>query len=284
VSASGLCGRSGSAGAGVAGLLMLLAAGAWLVTDRRMSGMDAGPGTDLGTPAWFAGAWLTMMAAMMLPSAAPAILVVAREARRRVGWRGPLWAWCFVAGYLAVWTASGIAAYGIDRLVVMAGPAWLGWDREGPYVAGAAIAAAGLYQLTPLKSACLRRCRGPLRFIVGRWRTGAGGAAVMGGEHGLTCLGCCLGLTMVLFAVGVMSVFWMAVVGAAVFAEKILPRPPVLARALALLLVGLGAWLALAPSSVPRLTDPRTTRMEMDVRSATGHPHHAVHMERDSMP
>ena len=205
-------------------LLLGAALLAWIVLVDRMRGMDAGPGTDLGGLGWFLGIWVTMTAAMMLPSTAPMVSTYARASRgSRV--------WVFVAGYLAAWTAYGLAAYGFYRLVVAAGFDWLGWDRAGPYVAGAAIVAAGLYQLSPLKEVCLRHCRGPFQYIVHGWREGRLGALRMGSEHGLYCVGCCWGLMLALFALGVMSLFWTAVVAAAIFAEKVLPaRATSLAR------------------------------------------------------
>ena len=149
-----------------AALLLAAALVAWIVTIDRMWGMDAGPGTDLGGLGWFAGIWVTMMAAMMLPSVAPMALLFARISRERRG-RGRAFVptWVFLAGYLAAWTVYGLAAYGLFRLVTAFGAGWLAWDRAGPYVAGGAIAAAGLYQLTPLKEVCLRHCRGPTPLL-----------------------------------------------------------------------------------------------------------------------
>ncbi|HZB34828.1 MAG TPA: DUF2182 domain-containing protein [Gaiellaceae bacterium] len=216
-------------------LLFGTAATAWAVTVERMSGMDAGPGTDLGPLDWYLGIWATMTAAMMLPSA----LHVAR---------GLL----FVAGYLATWTAFGLAAYGLFRLVTSFDTGWLAWDRGGPYVAGGAIVAAGIYELTPLKEHCLHRCHTP---------AGRGGLA-----HGVDCVGCCLGLMAALFALGVMSLFWMAVVACVIFAEKVLPQGLRLTRGVALALVVLGIWVAGSPSSVPGFTEPdRSPSMQMEV-------------------
>ncbi len=238
-------------------LLLAAALVAWIVTIDRMRGMDAGPGTDLGGLGWFVGIWVTMMAAMMLPSVAPMALLFARISRERRG-RGRAFVptWVFLAGYLGAWTAYGLAAYGLFRLVTAFGTGWLAWDRAGPYVAGGAIAAAGLYQLTPLKEVCLRHCRGPMHYVLHGWRDGKLGALRMGAEHGLFCVGCCWGLMVALFAVGVMSLFWMAVVAAVIFAEKVLPYGLRLSRVFALALVALGLWVALAPGSVPGLTDP----------------------------
>jgi predicted metal-binding membrane protein len=229
----------------------------WIVTVERMKGMDAGPGTDLGGLGWFLGVWVTMMAAMMLPSALPMVLVFARVSRGR-GEKGRGFAptWIFVAGYLLAWTAYGLLAYGIYRMAVAAGSDWLAWDRAGPYVAGGAVAAAGLYELTPLKEVCLRHCRGPMHFIFFGWRHGRLGAVRMGLEHGLYCVGCCWGLMVILFALGVMSLFWMAVIAGVIFAEKVLPHGFRLSRVFALAFVALGIWIAVAPSSVPGLTDP----------------------------
>ncbi len=223
---------------------------AWAVLLVRMRGMDAGPGTDLGTLGWFVGVWVTMTAAMMLPSATPMVLVYSKAAGRRAATGG------FVAGYLIVWTAYGLVAYGLFRLLRSHRPGFLGWDRSGSIVAGAAIVIAGLYQLTPLKRVCLRHCRTPFHWVLHRWRDGPLGPARMGLEHGGYCVGCCWALMVVLFAVGVMSLAWMVVVAALIFAEKVLPLGERLAVAFAVALVALGVWVAVAPGSVPFLTEP----------------------------
>src|SRR5919199_6864202 len=134
-------------------VLVAGAAAAWAVTVDRMRGMDAGPGTDLGGLGWYLGIWVTMTAAMMLPSAAPAAGHVARLARRSP-------TVLFVAGYLAVWTAYGLGAYGLYRLLSSLDTGRLAWDERGPWAAGAVIVAAGIYELTPLKRRSLRRCPG----------------------------------------------------------------------------------------------------------------------------
>ena len=243
----------------ITALLLAGALVAWIVTVDRMRGMDAGPGTDLGGLGWFLGIWVTMMAAMMLPSVAPMTLLFARIARERRG-RGRAFVptWVFLAGYLGAWTVYGLAAYGLFRLVTTLGADRLAWDHAGPYVAGGAILAAGLYQLTPLKEVCLRHCRGPMHYLLHGWREGRLGALVMGAEHGLYCVGCCWGLMVALFAVGVMSLFWMAVVAAVIFAEKVLPYGLRLSRAFSVALVALGIWLAVAPGGVPGLTQPNS--------------------------
>jgi predicted metal-binding membrane protein len=213
---------------------------AWAVTVDRMRGMDAGPGTDLGGLGWYLGIWVTMTAAMMLPSAAPTARHVARLA-----YRVPTL--LFTGGYLAVWTGYGLLAYGVFRLVTSFDIGWLAWNRGGPYASGVVIVAAGLYELTPLKRLSLRRCRSARHPV---------SALGSGFAHGVDCVGCSGALMAVLFVLGAMSLFWMAVVAVAIFAEKVLPHGTRLAPAFAVALVALGIWVAVSPGSVPRLTEP----------------------------
>ncbi len=227
---------------------------AWVVLAHEMSGMDAGPGTSLGTLGWFIGIWVTMTAAMMLPSALPTVRMFAGIQRGS----GP---WVFVLGYVLVWTTYGLAAYGAYRAVRAVAPSFLAWDEEGPWVAGGALAAAGLYQLTPLKRACLRHCRSPLHFLL-RARPGRLGSVRLGAEHGAYCVGCCTGLMLVLFALGVMSLVWMAVVAGAILVEKALPGGEEFARVLALVFIVLGVWVAVSPANVPALTQPTEMKMQ----------------------
>ena len=230
-------------------VLVAAAVAAWAVTVYRMRGMDAGPGTDLGGLGWYLGIWVTMTAAMMLPST-----VTAARHVPRLGRRAPTL--LFAAGYLAVWSGYGVLAYGVFRLVTSLDLGWLAWNRGGPYAAGAVVVAAGLYELTPLKRLSLRRCRSaPHR----------GNAFRSGLAHGLDCVSCSGALMTVLLVLGAMSLFWMAVVAVAIFAQKVLPRGPRLASAFAVALVALGIWVALSPSSVPGLTEPgRSPSMEME--------------------
>jgi predicted metal-binding integral membrane protein DUF2182 len=154
---------------------------AWVLTVERMSGMDEGPGTDLGGLGWYVGVWATITAAMMLPSAAPTALVVARVSR---GAPTVL----FTAGYLAAWTAYGLTAYGFFRVVTSFDTGWLAWERGGPYVAGGVIAAAGIYELTPPKERFLRRCRSPRDHVEHASTDGRLGVLRIGLAHGLHCL------------------------------------------------------------------------------------------------
>jgi predicted metal-binding membrane protein len=240
-------------------LLLGAALVAWIVTVDRMSGMDLGPGTNLGGLGWFVGIWVTMMAAMMLPSVAPMVLLFDRvSAERARQERTSVPTWIFAATYFAVWTVYGLAAYALYRGVRALDFGFLNWDRGGPYVAGALIALAGTYELTPLKEVCLRHCRSPMHFVLTGWRDGIRGALRMGAEHGAYCVGCCWGLMVVLFALGVMSLFWMAVVAALIFAQKVLPHGDRLARVFAVAFVAFGIWIAAAPGTVPGLTQPGT--------------------------
>jgi predicted metal-binding membrane protein len=254
---------------GVAAMLLGGALVAWIVTIERMRGMDMGPGSGLGSLGWYVGVWVTMMAAMMLPSVAPMVLVYSRVSRERAR-RGRAYVptWIFVVGYLAAWTVYGLAAYGVYRAVVAADPGFLAWDEQGPYVAGSAILLAGLYQFTPLKARCLNHCRTPLHFVLHDWREGRLGTLRMGVEHGVYCVGCCWGLMLILFSLGVMSLVWMAVVAGVIFAEKVIPWGWRLTRPLAVAFVALGIWVMAAPSTVPGLTEPTggSDGMQMEMK------------------
>jgi len=244
---------------GLIGLLVVLAAVGWALTDDRMQGMDAGPGTDLGGLGWFVGVWVVMMAAMMFPSIAPMVLMYTRiqEGKRERGDAVPVGATSiFVAGYLVSWAAAGLVGYSIFELVGSLDIGFLAWDEGGPYVAGGVIFAAAVYQLTPLKEVCLRHCRSPLMFILGHWRQGRAGALRMGAEHGGYCVGCCWMLMAALFALGVMSIGWMAFIAALIATEKLLPWKAVANRGIAVLLAVLGIAVAFAPEDVPGLTLP----------------------------
>jgi predicted metal-binding membrane protein len=249
-------GAAGMLGRVAPGLVLVAVAGAcWAVTAHRMQGMDMGPGTALGGLGWFAVVWVTMMAAMMLPSLVPVAQAHAAGARRAGARRPELGVAVFTAGYLLTWLGAGVLAYGLIRAAGAVGPAWLAWDRGGPYVAGGVILAAALYELTPVKARCLRHCRRP-ELLAGRWRDGAGGALRMGLEHGGFCVGTSWALMGALFAVGVMNVAWMIVIAALVAIEKLLPRGELAVAGTAVLVAALGLAVAFAPGQVPWLTIP----------------------------
>ena len=237
---------------GLIALLFALAAVAWWSTADRMGGMDAGPGTDLGALGWFLGVWVVMMAAMMFPSVSPTVALYARMTRSRA----PAAPFLFAAGYLVTWTAAGLLAYAIFLL----GRALLGgelaWDGAGRWLAGGTLLFAAAYELTPLKDVCLTKCRSPLGFLMGSWRDGLAGAVSMGARHGAWCVGCCWALMASLFALGVMSLAWMAVVAALIALEKTLPWGRAVTYGTALFLAALGVALLVAPEAVPGLTIP----------------------------
>ncbi len=237
---------------GVVALLLGLAAVAWLSTVDRMAGMDAGPGTDLGTLGWFVGVWVVMMAAMMFPSLAPTVALYARMTRRRGSTRPLL----FAAGYLLVWGAAGVGAYAVFRLGRSAFGAELAWRSGGRWFAGAVLAVAAVYELTPLKDACLGKCRSPLGFLLGTWRDGRLGALEMGSRHAVWCLGCCWALMAGLFALGVMSITWMIVVAALIALEKTLPWRRAATWGTAAVLLALAIGLVAVPHDVPGLVVP----------------------------
>src|SRR5215212_6603040 len=239
--------------------LLLLAAIAWAVTSDRMAGMDAGAGTDLGGLGFWLSAWVVMMAAMMFPSIAPMVVMQARieEGKRRKGEATEAGTTAFfVCGYLVTWAAAGLIGYAIIEAGRAISWDFLSWDRAGPYVAGGVIAAAALYQLTPLKDVCLRHCRSPMMFLLTAWRPGRAGALRMGVEHGAWCVGCCWALMAALFALGVMSIGWMLFIAALIAIEKLLPWRILANRGIAVLLVILGIAVAFAPEDVPGLTLP----------------------------
>jgi predicted metal-binding membrane protein len=254
-------------------LLLVLAAVAWVVSDERMAGMHAGPGAHLGTIGFYVVTWVVMMAAMMFPSILPMVLTYRRIqiGKRERGQSAPFGATaCFIAGYLVMWTLAGLAFYLVVDLARSASIESLAWNRAGPYVAGGVILAAGLYQLTPLKDACLRRCRGPFMFLISSWRNGRIGALRMGIEHGGWCVGCCWALMAALFALGVMSLAWMALVAALIAIEKMLPWKAVANRGIAVLLVALGLAVAFVPDHVPGLM-PAEAAGAMDAMEDGGH-------------
>jgi predicted metal-binding membrane protein len=233
-------------------LLFALAAVAWWSTADRMAGMDTGPGTYLGTLGWFLGIWVVMMAAMMFPSLAPTVALYANMTRRR-GLSRPL---LFTSGYLLVWGTAGLAAYGLFRLGSSLFGDDLAWHAGGRWVAAAVLALAALYELTPLKDVCLSKCRSPLGFLLGTWRDGRSGALEMGSRHAGWCLGCCWALMAALFALGVMSLTWMAFVAALIALEKTIPWRRAATWGTAAVLLVLAIAVLAAPQSVPGLVVP----------------------------
>jgi predicted metal-binding membrane protein len=200
----------------------------------------------------FLATWTVMMAAMMLPSAAPMILTFDAVQRSRLQQgRANVPTWVFVAGYLAVWSAVGIVAYGAALVAADVATALPALATLAPRVGGALFIAAGLYQLTPLKQRCLSHCRTPTQFVLGSWRNGRRGAFRMGLEHGVVCLGCCWLLFAILFPLGIMNVAAMAAAALFVLAEKTLPIGRRLGQAGGAVLMGAGAVIIAVPGFLP---------------------------------
>jgi predicted metal-binding membrane protein len=216
----------------------------------RMAGMDGWlMQPAVWTPAYVLlmfAMWWAMMLAMMLPSAAPTLLLFARINRGQ-GQGAPLVpTGVFALGYLLVWggfSALAVVLQWVLEEAKLLSPMLETTDR---WLGVAILVAAGLWQLTPLKARCLGQCRSPLAFLMTRWRPGRGGALRMGLEHGLFCLGCCWFLMALLFFGGVMNLFWIAGLALYVLLEKTLPLGHWLGRAVGLALIGAGAALAVA--------------------------------------
>ncbi|MGQ0484460.1 MAG: DUF2182 domain-containing protein [Hyphomicrobiales bacterium] len=187
--------------------------------------------------------WWTMMMAMMLPSAAPAILIYGAMSRRFAGRDiagAPVAV--FASGYAAIWTAFSLGVVALQLLFRGLVPLTGMMAVASTSIGGALLIAAGIYQMTPLKFACLRKCQSPLMFLARNWRTGLTGAFRMGISHGLYCLGCCWVLMGLLFYGGVMELLWIAGIAAYVAAEKLIPAKTQIARFAGMILVvwGLG--------------------------------------------
>ena len=213
---------AGMATAAALAVTLGLAAASWVVTVRQMNGMGMGVATRLGSFAFFAALWVPMMAAMMLPGAAPAVVRRA-QAGGRVRAVPP-----FVGSYLAVWALVGVAVYALYR-------------PHGPAAAGVAVIAAGAYELTPLKRHFRRRCREGTRS---------------GLTFGLCCVGSSIGLMVMLAALSIMSIAWMSVITVLAAGQKLLPAKAAHDVPLALAIAGFGVLIVVAPSAVPGLMPP----------------------------
>jgi predicted metal-binding membrane protein len=232
--------------------LFALAGVGWWWTAHQMRAMDAGPWSAVGGIGWFLGVWIVMMAAMMLPSVAPTVALYSRVTRSRSAGLALL----FVGGYLLTWAAAGLAALGIGAAASAVAGTSLEWRHAGRVLAGMTLLVAAGYQLSPLKDVCLGKCRSPLGMLLGSWRDGRLGAVRMGIKNGAWCVGCCWALMASLFALGVMSVLWMAVVAGLIAIEKTVPWGRPATYGTAIVLVALGVMFLAAPSAIPGLTIP----------------------------
>lgn len=242
--------------AGLAVVLIAIPLICWgwiVVMARDMYGPMTGASAWMMTVTWDAprlvllwAMWAAMMAGMMLPTAAPLLLMYARAMRNREGLKQPTRRiYAMAAGYVAIWAAFSVAATMLQRLLAEMSLLTMMMEPSDPRVAAALLIFAGLYQLTPFKDACLSTCRSPMSLLSARWREGAGGAFVMGASHGLYCLGCCWAMMLLLFAGGVMNLAVILALTAWVAIEKLAPFGRQSARVGAALLLALGGWMLL---------------------------------------
>ena len=207
-----------------------------------------------GMHTWGSDSWLTlfsmwavMMVGMMLPSAAPVVLLVLAVYRRRSDRRARISAFAFLAGYALLWTAfSAVAAaaqVGLHQAALLSPD----MTSRSATLGGAILLIAGIYQWLPIKTACLSHCQSPLGFLSSHWREGAVGALRMGARHGAFCVGCCWALMTLLFVVGVMNLLWVAALMAFVLLEKLTRHGQLFARATGVLLVAWGTYVLVQP-------------------------------------
>jgi predicted metal-binding membrane protein len=246
---------------GLVAALFGVAALGWWWTGARMRGMDNGPWTGLGSFGWFLGVWIVMMTAMMFPSVSPTVALYSKMTRQR----SPLLPLSFAAGYLLVWAAAGVAAFAIAVALNSVSGDLFAWEHAGRWTAGGTLIAAAVYELTPLKDVCLGKCRSPLGALLGSWRDGLSGALRMGAKNGAWCVGCCWALMASLFALGLMSLTWMAVVAGLIAFEKTVPWRRLATYGTAAVLLALGLLVLTAPDSTPGLTTPGDAPMEQVV-------------------
>jgi predicted metal-binding membrane protein len=226
----------------------------WLYLLRMARQMDAtccaamaAPGSGRMGVAWMLAMWVVMMAAMMVPTAAPMTVLFARFVRARDATaRAVLPTALLLLGYVLAWSLFGAVAaglqVGLERCAVMS-PMAMKFER--PAVGGAVLLGAGLFQWTPWKRACLHRCRSPIGFLMTAWRDGSLGALRMGLHHGLYCMGCCWAMMLLLFALGAMNLAWIGALTALVLLEKLAPRGDALARVAGIAMAAGGVWMVI---------------------------------------
>lgn len=226
--------------------LLLAAAVAWGVVAGA-----PGTGSDGSSLALFLVTWVVMMAAMMFPSVAPMVATFVSVQRGRLARGMPAargGTALFVGGYLVAWSAIGLAVAALPLVGNLADPMF--WHDNTRWLVAGTLVAAAAYELTPWKQACLRKCRGPMAFVVHSWRHGHGGALRMGLEHGAWCVGCCWALMAALVALGLMSLPWMALVALLIAVEKLLPWRRAGTGVVTAALLGLAGLAVTAPGLV----------------------------------
>jgi len=249
--------------------LIAVAATAWLLVLRAGSSMSMmGPGASpsVAEGAAFTAQWGVMMAAMMLPSAAPMILLYRTVSKRLSAERNPsIPVALFAAVYLFLWLLLGAPVYGAYVAVSSLAARWRPFDAAMPYAVAAVLVAGGVYQLTEAKRVCLRHCEAPLGFLMRRWRSGYAATLRLAVEHATYCIGCCWALMVILVAAGAMSISWVLAIAIVVFAEKVLPRGWRTARLVGVSLIALGLAVALHPELAGTMR-PHAAPMGVDSR------------------
>jgi predicted metal-binding membrane protein len=232
--------------------ILPLACWAWVVAMARdMYGPMTGASAWMMTVTWDAprllllwAMWAAMMAGMMLPTITPLLMLYARAVRNRTDITNPSRRiYAMASGYVVVWALFSIGATVLQRALSATSLLTMMMEPSSTRVAAALLFVAGVYQLTPMKAACLRACRSPVTALAARWREGAAGAFRMGVDHGLYCLGCCWALMLLLFAGGVMNLVVILVLTAWVAVEKLAPFGAHTARAGGVLLLAAGFWM-----------------------------------------
>ena len=243
--------------------LLILSVVSWVVTVFHAHSMNSRMSTEMDMPmgmgnhsmifeaSLFLVIWVVMMIAMMFPAVVPMVLIFSKvHDERKARDEGSIPTWVFVSGYLLVWAFFGVLAYFGGLLVDYSAMSFPKLKAYSTVIGGVVLIAAGLYQLTPLKNACLTHCRSPLHFIMHKWREGYLGAFLMGIDHGVYCLGCCWGLMLVLFVVGIMNLTWMGILTLVILVEKISKHGLIISRVIGGFLILLGIILAIQPSMV----------------------------------
>jgi len=252
--------------------LLALSAAAWAVLIWQSTQMDDDMSLTMGLSApLFIALWVVMMVAIMYPTAAPMIMAFARiHGDRQERGQPFVPTWVFAGSYMLLWSATGILAYA----AAVAGDALA---NESPWVmdnagriGGGLLIAAGIYQLTPLKTICVSKCRTPMSFLMNSWRDGLGGSFRMGLEHGGYCLGCCWLLFLILFPLGMMNIGILALITLFIFAEKTLPVSRQASYAAAAGLVAFGLVVLFAPSTLPTVMDDSSAMESMTGMDTTG--------------
>jgi len=238
--------------------LLILSVVSWIVTVFHAHSMNSQMSTEMDMPmgmgnhsmifeaSLFLVMWVVMMIAMMFPAVVPMVLIFSKvHDERKARNEGSIPTWVFVSGYLIVWAFFGVLAYFGGLLVDHSALSFPKLKAYSTVIGGVVLIAAGLYQLTPLKNACLTHCRSPLHFIMHKWREGYLGAFLMGIDHGVYCLGCCWGLMLVLFVVGVMNLSWMGILTLVILVEKISKHGVMISKVVGGLLLILGLVIAI---------------------------------------